>query len=446
MKIAAAFALTLIAAAPGLAQLLPTATTAACSATGQFTVTAPRVASWLRATGPVGTNTDWVRLEPTYVAISAERIKQAVWRDLGISGGWQQRVAIALQPARSADERVTIVSDRSPGGWSYRVLMPDQLTRERYLRAMVQVVLLEVANRTAQERSAEIPSWLAEGLLFELLSNEGAELVLNPPHRSANGVFFHTVTTDARQLSPLEKAHKILLGSTPLTFEELSWPAPGQLDGPGGPAYRASAQLFVSELLALPDGPACLRDFLATLPNYLNWQMAFLRAFKPHFSRPLDIEKWWALQGAEFAGRDLTQTWPYEESWRKLASAVRQRVDVFAATNQLPKQSEVKLQAVIQEWEPARRDQVLRDKLMELISLRLRLAPELAPLATQYAETLDAWFKLREAPAPSGKMPRATDLALRRNGRALAQRLDVLDALLEKARPQSLAGNAPAPR
>jgi len=38
--------------------------------------------------------------------------------------------------------------------------LADQLERARFVRAMVQVLLLEVANRNAGEHSAEIPGGL----------------------------------------------------------------------------------------------------------------------------------------------------------------------------------------------------------------------------------------------------------------------------------------------
>ena len=310
MKIVAALVLLLAATLAGRAQILPTAATSARSMSGQFLVLAAPP-SRFRPELPVGTNADWIRLEPTLLAISAERIKEAVWRELDFNGSWRQQVTLVLQVARSTNDLVTIISEPSPRGWSYRVVMPDELTPERYMRAMVQVVLLELANRTAVQHSAEIPAWLAEGIAYGLLANHRAELVLTPPRLEANGVFYRPVVADVRRISPLELAHRTLLDATPLTFEELSWPAPGQVETP---LYRASAQVFTYELLHLRGGQACLGDFLTALPGYLNWQLAFLQAFKPHFSRPLDIEKWWSLRAAEFSGRDLIQTWPYKAS------------------------------------------------------------------------------------------------------------------------------------
>ena len=373
MKTTAALITLLIAATGVGAQILPPPPgTTARSVSGQFVVFGPRTAM-PRPPIRAATNANWVTLEPTLVTVSAERIKQAAWRELGVTGSWQNKISITLRPARYSDDPVRVVSDHSMGVWNYRVEIPEQVTRERYLRALVEVVLLELANRNTHEQSAEIPAWLTEGITMQLLAGHGPDLVLNTPRMSMNGVTYSPpAITDFRPISPLEKAHKTLLGEIPLTFEELSWPAPGQLDGGNGPQYRACAQLFTCELLRLRGGKDCMREFIAALPGYLNWQMAFLQGFKPHFARPLDIEKWWSLQSTGFVSRDLIQTWTYEESWSKLAAALLAPVDVFGNTNDLPLRAEVTLQTIVRDWEPARQETVLHDKISELESLRPR--------------------------------------------------------------------------
>ena len=55
------------------------------------------------------------------------------------------------------------------------------------------------------------------------------------------------------------KPRRNLRGRPPLTFEDLSWPPAQAVAGDAGDLYRGSAQLFVGELLRLPDGRACLR-------------------------------------------------------------------------------------------------------------------------------------------------------------------------------------------
>lgn len=442
MKTIAVITALLTAAGGVFAQINPPPSTTVRSLSGQFIVFGSRTPA-VRPLPRGAPNAGWVSLEPTLVAVSAERIKQAVWRELGVTGLWQNKIAITLRPARYADEPVNIVSDRSMGVWNYRVTMPDQIARERYLRAMVQVVLLELANRAALDQSAEIPAWLTEGLMNQLLAGHGPDLVINAPRLSMNGVTYNPpVTTDARPISSLEKAHKILLGNTPLTFEELSWPAPGQIDGNDGPRYRASAQLFTCELLKLRGGKECMREFIAALPDYLNWQMAFLQGFKPHFTRPLDIEKWWALQSTGFVSRDLIKTWTYEESWNKLAATLSAQVDVFRSTNEMPVGAEVTLQTIVRDWDPVKQESVLREKVGELESLRSQIAPELVGLTAEYGQAINSYLKQRDWTVFSSQKGGITLNKNPRGQRELLKRLDALDARLAKIRPGGIAANA----
>ncbi|HEX5399845.1 MAG TPA: hypothetical protein VFY06_12450, partial [Verrucomicrobiae bacterium] len=131
------------------------------------------------------TNTDLVRLEPALLAVSAERVKQSVWRQLGINSmtPWRGRIFLALHPAVSPDENVAIISTPLAGVWTYRVQLPDVLSRTRLVRALTSVVLLELANRDNNSvRSAEIPPWLTEGLAQQVLAGNAA-LVLSAPDK-----------------------------------------------------------------------------------------------------------------------------------------------------------------------------------------------------------------------------------------------------------------------
>ena len=276
MKTFVAILLSCMAALQASAQNLPGTTTPVRSASGQFTVFAAQPPS-APAPPPARSQTNLVHLDASLVAVSAERIRQAVWNELGYAGAWNGRVVISLRDTRGMEEAPEIECSRAPGGWNYRVFMAEWIPSELYMRTLVQVVLMELANRTAKDEIAEIPTWLTEGLTAHLLANKRVELIIERPQISMNGVTFSPpVVQDRRRISQLEKAHKILLGETPLTFEELSWPAPAQIAGPEGAQFRACAQLLTHELLTLRGGRECMRDFLAKLPAHLNWQMAFL--------------------------------------------------------------------------------------------------------------------------------------------------------------------------
>ncbi|MBI3849519.1 MAG: hypothetical protein HY298_04400 [Verrucomicrobia bacterium] len=364
------------------------------STTGQFIVYGPRHG---KALPPSLSNaTNLVRLEPPILAISCERIKKALANELGAANSWRGKIYVVLRPVRSVDDGIAINASQFTDGWMYQVELPDAVESSRLLRAMVRVVLLEMANRNAGARQAEIPLWLAEGLSQELMAESAIDLVVPFPQQTINGLAISQTLRNARRTDPLTAAHERLCSSPALTFEQLSWPTADQLSSQAGEVYRSSAQLFVHELLELNNGRACMRTMVEQLPHDFNWQTTFLRAFRSRFKSPLDVEKWWALQLVHFTGRDLTQTWPSEDSWKKLDDILRSSVEVRANTNDLPLHTEVSLQTIIKEWDFLRQNRVLRQKVNELQMLRLRVSQDLIYVADDYRRTLDAYLQKRD--------------------------------------------------
>lgn len=402
----------------------PDPQTSARSASGQFYVSGQPVNLGILAP-ELATNNSVIVLEPTLVTVSSERTRQAVWRLLDFEGTWEQPVAISLYPARSLNDEINIITECSGTHRSYRVELPSAITGERYLRALTQVILLEFAGRDAANQAVDIPAWLTEGIAFHLLCNHSPELLLGKPRRKEGGLPLNRLAIEYRQISPLEKAHKILLGDTAMTFEELSWPGPNET-GANRARFQASAQLFVSCLLKLPGGYTAMRNFLSSLPKHQNWQLAFLQAFNSQFQRPLDIEKWWTLEGMSFAGRDLTQTWPYEESCTKLSSALIETVDVYTSTNDLPKRTQIPLTDMVREWRTDQRELLTR-KSAELRLLHQRIAPELEPLTADYIGAIDAFLNQRNNIAASPGASRLTVGVERLSRQKLLRRLTELD-------------------
>src|SRR5277367_1012166 len=142
------------------------------SVSGQFIAVAPAQFSRLAGMPRVAADTNLVRLDSALLTVSAERIKNSVYHRLEIKpdAPWRGQVYLVVHPAQSLDENVTIISRFSVEGCSYRVELPDVLSRRRFTRAMTGVILLEFANRNAQSHSAEIPAWLTDGLSEEMLA------------------------------------------------------------------------------------------------------------------------------------------------------------------------------------------------------------------------------------------------------------------------------------
>ena len=375
------------------AQVPPPDTTSARSVSGQFIVTSapsPAARAGLAARPEIATNADFVRLEPALLAVSAERIKASLRRELDLNPNapWRGKIFLALHPAQSTDEDVAIVSERFAGGWNYQVRLPDVVPRTRFARAMTGVLLLEFANRNARAHSAEIPAWLTDGLARQLFADDWQKAILSSPGEMVNGLSVSRTVTTTHGLDPLAGTRRILRNYPALTFEQLSWPTGAQLSGADDSVYRASAQLFVNELLGLKNGRAHLRAMLETLPDCYNWQTAFQSAFRENFPRPLDVEKWWALQVVGFAARDPGPMWTPAASRDRLDEILSVPVEMRMASNTLPAHANISLQAVIRNWDPPERDAILQTKLRDLELAQLRMAAPLVGLTDGYHRTL----------------------------------------------------------
>src|SRR6185295_12273520 len=89
-------------------------------------------------------NTNFVRLEPTLLTVSCERIKQILGHELGATAPWRGRIYLTVNSAQTSDETITIASQSFKDGWRYGVELPEVVERARFVRVMVQVLLLEM--------------------------------------------------------------------------------------------------------------------------------------------------------------------------------------------------------------------------------------------------------------------------------------------------------------
>jgi len=401
----------------------------ASSVSGQFVVIASQQISLLAGDPLFLTNADYVRLDPPLLAISAERVKKSVYQELEIDSAkpWRGQIFLAIHASRTPDEEVRVMSSRFDKGWTYRVELPDVVSRERLTRALVGVTLIEFANRRGGDRSAEIPPWLIDGLAEQLLAVNATGFILSAPTRVENNVTVRRIDSSERGWDRLAGAHRILQNNPPFTFEQLGWPTDDQLSGEDGGLYHASAQLFVSELTGLKNGPARLRSMLESLPDYYNWQIAFRHAFAAEFPNAVDIEKWWAVRTIVFAAMDIGPTWTAVASREKLDAILSVPVEYRSDSNNLPAHAEVSLQTIIRNFPDDRRTEILRSKTQDLQLAELRMAPQFASLTERYRQAIAAY--LGEAPPPKIVLGgRNTVRSSKISGREALGRLDALDA------------------
>jgi hypothetical protein len=421
-------------------QRIPQAPFITRSQSGQFIIHAGQVKIPFAPGVNLDSNTNYVRFDAARLTVSCERVKEVLWHELGATAPWQSKIHLYLHAAHGFEETISITSEQFKDGWQYGVYLPDVVERARYARALVQVLLLEMANRNAQTHSAEVPLWLTEGLTQVVLADRLTGLVPPPPGRARKGLDgLNIVRTsdDIKTNQPLAHAHEQLQLGRALTFDELSWPNEDQLSGRGGEIYRSSAHLLVGELANLQDGRACLRKMIEDLPSYYNWQFAFLRAFQGSFSSQLEVEKWWALRFVKLMDeQQLTHTWPLAESCQKLDQALVSPIQIRTRSNELPLRGEATLQTILREWDGPKQTQALRSKITELTLLRLRAAPDVAVLAEEYRQTIENFLQSPIQAAivsKSGKTSAVSQTAL-----DTIKRLDALDLRRDVLRRSSV--------
>lgn len=380
------------------------------SVSGQFIVTAlPGDSSWLRRIN-LSAETNLIRLEPAFLAVSAERFKLALWSQLGVRPGaaWSGKVFLTLYPAQSTNDDVNIEIVPLPHSWDYRVQMPNVVNRTRFARAMTGVLLLEIANRANPNpgHSAELPPWLTDGLACQILGGEQGRLILSAPVEKADAVFvaganatkvaggvYETrVDKKARGSDPLAGARQTLQDFPALTYDELCWPSGAQMNGNDGGAYLASVQLFVVSLLGLEGGPEKMRSFLGRLPGCMNWQTAFYDAYHQHFKRALDVEKWWTLRVIRFASRDPGPRWTTDASRERLADLLAVPVEFRDSPDSLPDHTVVSLQDAIRNFKPEQINAILEIKRRDFELAQFRLAQPFAILADGYRSVITEYL------------------------------------------------------
>lgn len=341
------------------------------------------------------TNDALARLEPALVAVSCERIKSTLLSALNTPDRWRGKIFVALHTFQDADENIVIAANRFGDAWNYRVETPDAIEPERFVRAITQVLLIEMAGREAREQSPAIPAWLGEGMPQVVLAASDMDLVINGSDGGAlpGDTLSVRRETHVNKLSdPFQRACEKLRGHAPLTLDQLA-SAPASLTDDDGEIFRASAFLFIHDLLQLSNGGANLAAALPELPWDSDWRVALLHSFHGSFKREVDLEKWWALQSVYAARRSATQSWSPHEVLKRLDATLRCAVEVQTAANEPPLRTDIPLQAAMKSWELPRQRELLRQKILQLTAVKMRAGRELSGLIEQYRRTLENYLR-----------------------------------------------------
>ncbi|MBL9175971.1 MAG: hypothetical protein JNL10_20675 [Verrucomicrobiales bacterium] len=398
------------------------------SVSGQFVVhgrgaTLPAPAPQLRR---VGTNPT-IHLRPDLLAVTAERVKRGVEHDLGASDAWRGLIHLQLRSITEVPGPMAIQARPFREGWQFNVMVPEDITWDRLVRGLTEVVLLERANRAnTSEECTLVPLWLTTGLNRLLLGEFGRDLV------TESGTL---INRSERRQDPLRDVRDVLARREPMTFSELGLVLPSELEDPARFAwFEASAALLTHELIREDSGRAALADFVRMLPQSLNWQITFLRAYSGRFSSLLDIEKWWAVASAETLATDPRQHWSRDRVLARLAEVYSETADIRPETNQPAIRQTVPLRELIVDWDfDAQRDVVQR-KVSQLRALRLRAPADLAPLVGDSTQVLEDYLAVRGRNGAATPTKASPEVRGRMVALAAARKLTVLEGRLDVER------------
>jgi len=354
------------------------------SASKQFIVRGRPVVSTL-AHNP---KAEIVYLDPALLAVTCERVKQTLAKELGWDNRWRGTIFIDVHPLKFDNEQPELHPFRTTEGWRYRVSVPDEINRTHLLETIVEALLTEFADRSEKDLSAELPPWLAEGLTAYLINGPLGDVALQANAMNVG----HRVRND-----PVDAIRDRIREVGSLSIDQLNWADFDENDPKAADAYHQSAHLFVRELLKLRGGPDAISAMLAELPEHLNWQTAFLRAFDAHFHRMVDVEKWWALRVTQMKTRDSSVFWANAQAQQKFEEILYTPMQV-SLPGEEPHMAPVALQTVINEWDFKQQAPLLQTKLKQLQMSRVHLGPEIGTLVDGYYAVLAKYLTERSHP------------------------------------------------
>lgn len=361
------------------------------SESGQFTVFGPRPEN----AGPTrAATTDPLRhLTPATLAVACERTKTRLLEQLGQRDRWREgggrpgKIFVTINPRLPTNEPIQVRALPFERAWQYRVEVPEHAPEAPVVRGVVQALLLELANRAATGRCAEIPLWLLEGASQAVLATGSSPAIPQPESRSV---------IETRRPDPLARARDVLARRAPAGFDDLGLPDVDKMGAEDWEAFSASAHLFFHELAELPDGRPRLAPFVQTLPRYYNWQHAFLAIWPERFPTLLGAAKWWAITLANFTGRDEWQAWSPAATLAKLDEVLRPPVWTAAATDTVARAATLPLPELLESGDFARSSPALRRMAEQLTAVRLRAAGPVLPLVDEYLALVRAYLAERD--------------------------------------------------
>jgi hypothetical protein len=387
------------------------------------------------------TGQDFLMLDADVLLISAERTREKLLQVFNVSSDRPGRIQLFLYSASRADDLIGVISSFEAEGWNYSVQIPDQIERQKLIRGIVHVLLLEIANRGQGSKSAELPLWLVEGLAMQVRATGGPNLAVGSVPvgammRHIHEGFGYDLSRQRRGLDQLAEARECLRANRPLTLSELSYPKAENVTGEGYRVFQFSSQLFVHQLMRRQNGAANLLAMLRELPNCWNWETAFLRAYKADFQRLLDVEKWWSVHQLAFTAYDPSQVWSLVASLDRLDRALLVQAQIRVQTNAVPERDLVSLQQVALDWDWPSQFGALQQRLPVLLSLRANSSAEVLALVDGYYRAIAEYLNKRAQAGRAQESRMQPIVSVAKATQDFLRDLETLDKQRSEMRPE----------
>ena len=366
----------------------------ASSRSGQFVAHGPMLPK--RRGGILDANANTILIAPDHVVVTAERVRNALLGRLGLPTLPGSRVKLRLEPTMSYKAAVRVVTERHFNSYTYELMLSSEIEADKLVRALVQVTLLDLANRKPQLRDTEIPLWLTVGFTQLLLSQPDLVLVLRQPEQGGREMAMEEVVKNVRRHDTLAGVRVRLRRRRAFDFSEIAMPSSAHLRGENWRDFQACSHLLVDRLLAVRAGRARLQNMIRQLPDNMNWQTSFLKSYGDIFADMLGVEKWWAVTIVQLTGQNQYQNWTLSEAVEKFEILLKLPAEVRLNDADSPLEAEVTLQQAIRGWDFAVQKQTLEQKINQLLIARMKMPRQLLPFVNEYGRILRNYVTTRQ--------------------------------------------------
>jgi len=309
---------------------------------------------------------------PPVLCAYCERVKREWLQRLDMADNWRDGIFLVVQTRGAAQQNAPAISPvvfQTDEHLRYQIycLIPARIDEGKLLAAILETLCSEWANREqaivpgTQYVPAVIPPWLVYGLAGSIQGHH--EFLLSVVQHSAAA------------------------GRPEPAMQVLDLKAP-PADPMEQQLFQANAWILTEELLALPDGPRKLRNFLTELGTQKVASNAFWMVYRPDFPQETALEKWWSLEQARYMSTTLAQNLSADETTQELDAVLGTKLGPRAGQRSTTDETEV---AIGQLWRyadaPWLKD-VLKLKIDRLGALRSHAHPIFQPVVDRYIEAI----------------------------------------------------------